>query len=116
MELPDAQYGEAKRFREIQAGATMAGPEGSAPPMAGGGPSPVPLNAPSARPGEPVTAGADLGPGPTSAALGTDYSSQRDAEIAAAAQGWLPMLERYATDPDTPQSVRNLVRYLRGAV
>lgn len=112
MELPDAQYGEAKRFREIQQGAPMAESQGS---PAGPRPQVTPLDAPSGRPGEPVTAGADLGPGPTSASLGTDYGSMRDREMQATAAAWLPMLEQYATDPDTPQSVRNLVRYLRGS-
>jgi hypothetical protein len=55
MDLPDAQYGEAAQFDALQGAAPMAAK-----------PQPVkasPLRAPSARPDEPVTAGAPFGPG-----------------------------------------------------
>lgn len=56
MDLPDAKYGEAKAFADQQAGAPLA----QAPSM----PEVIPLDAPTTRPDEPVTAGAPLGPGP----------------------------------------------------
>lgn len=54
-DLPDAKYGEGKAFRSQEQGAPMA----QAPAL----PTVTPLDAPSERPGEPVTAGAPLGPG-----------------------------------------------------
>lgn len=59
-DLPGAAYGEGKEFREIQAGAEMAGA-----PM----PAPTPLFAPSSRPNEPITSGVDFGSGVGSEAL-----------------------------------------------
>lgn len=59
---PDAGYGENKSYRAQQAGAPLAQSPGL-PPV-------IPLDAPSQRPGEPVTAGAPLGPGPGPEALG----------------------------------------------
>lgn len=73
-DLPDAQYGEAKTFRELQQGAPLAQTPG---PQAQGAPSfaaakdlLTPLDAPSERPNEPVTAGAALGAGPGPEVLG----------------------------------------------
>ncbi|MDQ3224111.1 MAG: hypothetical protein M3Q75_11670 [Gemmatimonadota bacterium] len=66
-ELPDAQYGEGKAFRESQQAAPLAAqaqPAAASPQPAA--PSIVGLDEPSSRPGEPVTAGAPLGPGPNS--------------------------------------------------
>jgi len=54
--LPNAKYGENANFQSIERGAPMAADAGV--------PAPVPLTAPTARPHEPVTAGAVLGPGP----------------------------------------------------
>ena len=75
--LPDARYGEASDYRQQQQGAPLAktdSPSGTAPAMSDGPASPssqspartpvVPLSAPSTRPGEPVTAGVPIGPGP----------------------------------------------------
>lgn len=66
-------YGQASSQRAAQSAIPMAAP---APPAPGGAPPPppglgaaVPLNAPSSRPDEPVTAGLNLGAGPGSEAL-----------------------------------------------
>jgi hypothetical protein len=56
-------YGDNKALREQQQAAPMA-QSNAAPP-----PTPIPMNAPSARPGQPVTAGADAGAGPDSSVL-----------------------------------------------
>ena len=56
-DIPDAAYGEQSEFRAIQGGAPMA--QMDAPP-----PMPGSLFAPTARPQEPVTAGAEYGDGP----------------------------------------------------
>lgn len=68
-ELPDAQYGEAATYRDLQQAAPLAQTPGPSPadaPIEDQGPSQVPvgLDAPSERPDEPVTAGAPSGPGP----------------------------------------------------
>jgi hypothetical protein len=71
--VPDQPYGAQTQQKAEQRTAPMAGtaplptpapvsqpsPEASLPPYQGGA-----FNAPSARPGEPVTAGAPMGPGP----------------------------------------------------
>lgn len=89
-ELPDAAYGDAKEFNDLQKQAplqnspqpTALGAPGTAPgkmPLS----SVIPLNAPTQRPDEPVTAGSNFGPGPGPEALGNatgqaaDYSSAR---------------------------------------
>lgn len=73
-ELPDAQYGEAATYKDLQESAPLAQtPKPGAARRggaAGGGPNLVPLNAPTTRPDEPVTAGVDAGPGPGVASLG----------------------------------------------
>lgn len=63
-------YGEGQDFYDLQTsaplGAEAAKPRnrsGATAPQ-GGAPSPTPLFAPTARPDEPVTAGAPVGPGP----------------------------------------------------
>lgn len=83
-ELPDAKYGENKVYEQQQK--VMPAPEAQALPPATPVPSEVaqppadapfsqlpPLgdfNAPTARPDEPVTAGAPYGPGPNSVKMG----------------------------------------------
>jgi hypothetical protein len=113
-ELTDAAYGEQKTFREDQQGAVMASSAGAVGPVAGGGVDPAagvtPFGAPSERPGEPVTSGAPVGPGPGPESLGLPSS---DAE-AAALLPYLPMLERRAAAEDSSQTLRNIVQYLKG--
>jgi hypothetical protein len=60
-EVTGLPYGEGQALTEQQQSAPMA----QAPR-----PAPVPFNAPTTRPDQPVTAGADRGPGPSSAVLG----------------------------------------------
>lgn len=68
--LPDAQYGENARFQEIQRGAPMAATMPPPPPMPAG------LFAPTARPDEPVSAGAAFGEGPGPDALPRPVSAK----------------------------------------
>ena len=81
-ELPNAQYGEAATFRDLQHGAPLA----AAAPMptssgvgasSRGGPAVTPMSAPSGRPGEPVTTGADAGAGPGMDSLGLPSEQSR---------------------------------------
>lgn len=120
MALPNAGYGEQQDYHDIQTGAPMsqvATPAGGAPP---GPPAPhpsaaavVPLGAPSQRPGEPVTAGADAGPGPDSSALGLpspqDKSNQQLQRLAT----FLPAFERVANTKEASADFKNMVRYIR---
>lgn len=71
---------------------------------------PVPLGAPTDRPGEPVTAGVPVGPGPGAEVLGLPDESGVD-DLAM----WLPMLEFAASQPGASVQTRNFVRRLRGA-
>jgi hypothetical protein len=84
-DLPDAQYGEAATYKDLQQQAPLAQtPSSRAPSGAGGGgaapagPSLVPLGAPTQRPDEPVTAGVDAGEGPDSSALGLSSPGVND--------------------------------------
>lgn len=65
-------YGDRKAMEEIQAGADMA----AAPPA----PRPPGLLDPTAYPEEPITAGADLGPGmgPQAAGIKSDFDITND--------------------------------------
>jgi hypothetical protein len=67
---------------------------------------------PSERPGEPVTAGMDVGAGPGSGGLAPIRQQLPPEEIANFSR-WLPMMERQATNPTASASFRQLVRYLR---
>lgn len=100
-ELSDAQYGEAKTFRELQQGAPMAkdvpvqATAGNATGNATGTtPSVVPLNAPTTRPDEPVTAGSQFGPGVGPEALGNLQTQQ--------AQTGLQVLQQLAAASSSP--------------
>lgn len=99
--LPDAGYGESAQFEADQAGAPMAGAQIT------------PFDAPTARPGEPVTAGAPLGAGvgPEGAGIQTgdvqaDYANMRYL---------LPGLEIVANLPGSNPSTRAFLRKLRSS-
>ena len=92
-------------------GMTAPPQEAPADPMMGGGitPDDIPgIDAPTQRPNEPVTAGLMRGPGDGPA---------RDNRMAETKnlQKYLPLMEVYLDQPDTPDSVRALFRYIRGA-
>jgi hypothetical protein len=75
-DIPDAKYGENADFRGLQQSAPLAqqpSPQGQSAPSATQAPEAhgvIPLNTPSARPNEPVTTGAAVGPGSGPSALG----------------------------------------------
>jgi len=67
---------------------------------------------PTQRPGEPLTDGLSMGPG-----RGPETISpvqQRQAETQRLKK-WLPILDPIADQPDTPDSFRTFVRFIRGA-
>lgn len=114
-ELPNAEYGEGKEFREIQRGAPLPSvaptPKPPAPMPSSPLPPNVPLNAPTQYPDQPVTAGADAGAGPGMESLG--IPDQMDVDMAAM-RSRLPALELLAGHPGTSPAVRNYIRKLRG--
>jgi hypothetical protein len=113
-DLPNPGYGQNAEFRGIQQGAPIQKVEPGAPSGVTSGPLPPPLDAPSGRPGEPVTHGADAGPGGGQGVLGLfdpDSLAQNDLK---SLLRYLPTLQ-YIVDstPDAPASTLALVRYLR---
>lgn len=110
-ELPDAKYGEAQQFHDIQTGAPMGAPPGMSPQ--GGPPAPMPtgLGEPSANPGEPVTAGADAGAGPNLASLGIQpQTSERD-DLIRRYGGSVPVLVRMLASPKTSDYTKDQIRH-----
>lgn len=79
-----------------------------APPMPSAGENVPGLFDETAYPDEPITAGLSVGPGP-----GPDRDTRQ--EETQNLRRWLPLLELYIDQPDTPNSVRNLFRFIRGA-
>ena len=115
-ELPNADYGEGKTFREAQQNAPLA--ESSALSPSGavsggqGGPQAVGFDAETMNPGEPVTAGANAGEGPGEEALGLTPERQADMEKLREA---LPFLEWKANQPGSSWVARNLVRKIKAS-
>ena len=70
------------------------------------------LDTPTMRPGEAITDGLNSGAGRGPEAM-TNYDPRLDETRAL--KKWLPLLEPLANQPDTPDSVRTLVRYIRGS-
>lgn len=113
MDLPDAQYGEAQNFEQIQQGAPLSAPSGSA---GGSAPAPVAqptgLGAASEFPDQPVTAGAAMGPGPGMDVLGLPDGSDEVADLRRRYGPLLPYFIRKADSPYASQEFKNQVRYL----
>lgn len=67
---------------------------------------------PTARPDEPISAGLAFGPGPGPEALVN--RDPRNLETSSLKK-WLPLMDPYVDDPETPDSVRALIRYIRSS-
>lgn len=93
MALPDAKYGEQADFQALQGAAPME--------------ALTSLDAPTARPAEPVTSGNPLGPG---ASRGPADSIRR--EEYERMSNFLPVLTFLASQPGSSPSTRQLVRQL----
>lgn len=104
--LPDAAYGEQQQFQADQAGAPMAKAEN---PLA----SVVPLNAPTQRPDEPVTAGVDAGPGPGREILGIKSPVDSQVEDLTMLSKYMPLMAQFADSPDSTGTMKAFVKYLR---
>lgn len=116
--IPNPDYGEQATFRADQQAAPMASTPGA---DAGSGIPVTPadlsqvvgLNAPSSRPGEPVTAGADAGPGPGSEILGIGGGNDPGVQYL---RDNLPALEQMADMPMASDAFRQFVRRIRAGM
>lgn len=123
-DLPDAKYGENSQFQALQQGASLSAspsPQGQAQPFDPNSlpPNPAaaqvtPLSAPTARPDEPVTSGAALGPGAGPSALGGQPAQVADQDMGKISQS-LPLFEMMANMNDALPSTRLFVNLLKGA-
>ena len=114
-------YGENKDFMEIQKGASMAAaprsrgaaqaPQGNPMGAMGGG---NPLFSETQRPDEPVTAGANFGPGAGGAPAAPVYSETSSDDLENMKQ-YLPDLIEAASFVGAPSTFKSLVNYLRNA-
>jgi len=119
-DLPDAEYGAGKEFRELQQGSPLASAPQTSTPVGGAGAGGDPLSAmvgfdaASTMPNTPVTDGADAGDGAGMDALGLPNKGLKG-EIAVIGK-YLPVLIRQADSPDATPAFRAYVRRLLGAV
>lgn len=116
-DLPNADYGEQQQYQAQQAGAPMAADQGGQANLQAlmhqrNMANLVPLNAPTQRPNEPVTSGANGGPGPDQSSLGLPNQPQQDMQQL---QGYLPVLQFVANQPNSSWAARNLVRAIKAS-
>lgn len=103
-------YGEGQALMETQRSAPMAASPAPAPMPE----NLVPLNAPSQRPSEPVTAGAPVGPGVGPEALGLGAKDNAaDEEFRRSLGSYMPVLMQVASRASTSPETRNVIRQLR---
>lgn len=114
-DLPNADYGEQQAYQSQQQGAPMAADSGQAPAQPAGNPlaaQVVPIGAPSQRPNEPVTAGANSGPGPDMSSLGLPNQSGQDMK---SLQSYLPVLQFMSNQPNSSWALGNIVRQIKAS-
>lgn len=109
-------YGEGQDFMDLQTSAPMGGESAAKTRTRKGAPDPrgglVPLDAPTQRPDEPLTAGNPLGPGPGPDVLTAGMpTGMADKQIIAK---YLPELRAIAAQPGAPDGFKAFVRYLVG--
>ena len=113
-------YGENKDFMDIQSGAPMAAagkprsaakaPKGGMMGSMGGG---NPLFSQTQRPNEPVTAGANVGPGVGASSAPTENVNDLANIDKNAIRAYLPELMDMVNKGDTPEGFNRFVRHLR---
>lgn len=107
-------YGARQELEQMQQGAPMSASPGGdvgAPESVDVSADLVGLDAGTQMPGEPVTAGAELGDGPGPEALGLPNQPGDDMRRLVA---YLPVFEHMANQPGSSKAARNLVRQLKG--
>lgn len=120
--LPNAKYGEGQAFEQAQSAAPMSGDIGALPtPSPSGGPAPagpdlsglIPLDAPSQRPDEPLTAGMSggMGAGPSVHPAGprVEMTDEHKGRL----RSYLPALILMASRDDVDPSTKQLIRQMR---
>lgn len=116
--IPGMGYGQGKQTLETQRSAPLAGNPAPIKPARTpvlSGPTPVPLNAPTQNPEEPITTGVDVGPGPGSEILNLPKEPTYNPDIDMI-RTYLPAMEFWAMQPGTPQTTKDYVAYLRSIV
>jgi len=91
----------------------MTAPSGASPMQLPTYPDQIPnLSDPTSRPDEPVTDGLPTGPG-----RGPEAMTGLDPRLAEtqALKKWLPILDPIMNNPDSPESVKVLIRYIRAS-
>jgi hypothetical protein len=120
--VPGLPYGEGQALMATQGAAPLAAapsieqsgmPSGLASAAAS---QPIPLNAPSSRPAEPVTQGADSGPGANTSVLGLPNLQNLMNQDMQNLTQYLPFLEVVANSSNSSNTLRNLVRYIKSQV
>lgn len=107
-------YGERKELEQLQQAAPVAASPGGdvgAPESADITADLIGFDAPSQRPDEPVTAGAERGEGPGLEAL--NLPNQADEDIQQLLK-YVGTFEHMANQPGSSKAARNLVRFLKG--
>jgi len=112
-QLPNAEYGEQKQFQAEQAGAPMAKSPTQQMPQMNPSANVVPLTAATQRPGEPVTAGVDAGPGPGKEVLGLKTPVDNQLKDLSKLGKYLPLMMQFADSPDSTGTMKAFVKYLR---
>lgn len=100
---PGGEYGSRQEMQAIQGGADMQGGGGNTAPV-------VPFDAPTQNPNEPVTAGADAGPGIGAQAAGIASDTQMSNEQL---RPLMRSLELLANLPGSNPETRSFVRLLK---
>lgn len=111
-EITGGSYGSAQEFQQQQSAAPLSPQQGSPGSTPSGPPvqPPVGLGEPSQNPGEPVTAGANAGLGPS--ALDAGIESQTDEELKQKLGPLVPTLMRMADAPTSTSVFKEQVRQL----
>lgn len=120
--MAGGEYGEGQEMMELQNSAPMSKTDSRAPRPRGGAaarPMPMmneseqvtPLFSPTARPGEPITAGAPFGDGPGP----MEDPFQAKPNNLEVVLKYLPSIREAASHEGAPDRFRALVRYLQGA-
>lgn len=120
---PGQAYGVRGQLEDQQRQVPLlsAVPPGGQVPAGGGATSPAPppppgpLDAPTAMPDEPLTAGSAYGAGPGPTAVGLGSPDLRTEDVAAMKR-YLPALEAMASQPNASPATRTFVRRLRAAM
>lgn len=115
-DLPNADYGEQQAYQAQQQGAPMAADQGGQMSQSGAAAmaNVIPMGAPTQRPGEPVTAGANSGAGPGMASLGLPAQPQNQQDMQNL-KGHLPVLQFMANQTGSSWALRNLVREIKAS-